>query len=41
MLYILLEEEAVPGISGVDWILVNVVSKSRTNKFVAANDESL
>ena len=40
-MYIEEKEEAGPGISGVEWIFVNVVSTSRTNEFVAANDGSL
>ena len=39
--YIAEKEEAGPGISGVEWVFVNVVSTSRANGFVAANDESL
>ena len=41
MLCILKEDEAVPVISGAELIFVNVVSTSRVNEFVAANDESL
>ena len=41
MLCILQEDEGVPGIRGVEWIFVNVVSTSMANEFVAANDESL